>query len=209
MAVEPHAYALATLADLKEWLGFTDDVEVRDDFLQKQINKATDTLETETGRKLKKRDYTDGSTGVYTHGNATDTIDLTEWPLHSVAEVTINDVVRPATEYYADPAGMVRLKAGRVSEGVDNLRVKFTAGYDPVPGDLEDACMELAAHKYRRSGFAATWPIGLKARSHGDTSETFSDDNKKLIPTAVQMVIDRYARREWIPHRAHPASSVL
>jgi hypothetical protein len=73
-----------------------------------------------------------------------------------------------------------------VSAGVGNVTIVYTAGYQTVPADVDQAVCEMVALKFRGRD-----RVGLMSQSVG--GETLSYQTLTL-PESVQSVIDNYSR---------------
>jgi hypothetical protein len=209
-------YALTTLEEAKEWLRLSPAEVDQDQFVVRLINRATGMIETLADRRLKRRAYVNDLTSFAPDGSNTDTIWLMEFPVASVQQVLIDGGLLAATEYQAYPEGYIRLREilassratpGAIPEGVGNVRVDYTAGYDVIPDDLAQVAVELVSHLYQRSGAGGQSRAGIRGRAVGDKSESFSED--ELVPTSIQRVIARYARLDLISHRPGSAATLL
>lgn len=210
MATTLSANALCTLVTLKEWLEETG--TAKDDFLKGQINRATGLMEAHAKRKLKKRAYVNKQEEVNIDGAINGLIYLWQFPVQSIEQVVIDDVVIAAADYEFDTAGWVRLafdptpKENAKWMGSQIMRVDFTAGYDSTAypeefSNLELICLEFSAHLYYRSPVSAVGGsrLGLSARSTGDRNESFSED--AITPKWVKDELMNFVRTTWVPHR--------
>ena len=215
--IDPNAL-IQDVEVVKDWLNIPDTNNILDDFLIRLINRATGIIEKEVDRLLKKRVYVGDLKQFGSDGTDMDIIWLFQFPVISVEKVNLgfNSADLATDEFVVYPDGWIRLVtrpfrfvvAGVVPEGVQNINVDYTAGFDPVPDELVQACLDQIAHMYRRSPKASGGSrAGLESRSVGDTSENFIDD--ATIPPAVMQVLGNYRREEMVPHRNAPADSLI
>jgi uncharacterized phiE125 gp8 family phage protein len=204
-------YALCSRDSLKRWLSVRPSQGDNDELLDELIDMATAIIEKTTSRRLKSRAYVNDLTSFHSDGSQTDTLWLVEFPVVSVQQVIIDGGVMASTDYKVYPeSGYIRL-ARRVTtylsqpqatvivpDGVQNVRVDYTAGFATVPPDLVQACRDLAAHMFIMS-HASDKRTGIISRSIGDKSEQFIDDT--TIPPRVEQLIAPYRRVEMISHR--------
>jgi hypothetical protein len=132
---------------------------------------------------------TDGTNGTV--------IALPEWPVTDVDSVVINTATIPArprvgaygwvqvgdNEIRVDGAGHYAFP-----RGVANVVITFTAGYDTIPADLEQACLECCASWYKRKD-----RIDENSKTTGQETLTYSTGP---VPDTAKAVLDRY-RRVW------------
>ena len=71
-------------------------------------------------------------------------------------------------------------------KGVRNIHIVYTAGYEVIPYDLQQACMEIVGLRYKERD-----RIGLQSKTLA--GETVSFFIKDLSPTA-QAVVKQYQR---------------
>jgi hypothetical protein len=163
---------LTTIAHLKEELNIPEIDLSQDDRLGRIINRATAWIERQTGRKLAKRTY-DEEEGEEEEIEPPMTVELTngklylpQYPVHSLTLDTVETLLEEGTDYTVD-------KEGGVITLLSTIKGPFTVtgefGYDPIPDDLEQLCLEVAAKLYRQDGNVAS-------ESVGGWSRTFKDD---------------------------------
>jgi short subunit dehydrogenase-like uncharacterized protein len=74
------------------------------------------------------------------------------------------------------------------------LAVAYRAGFDSVPADLAQACLEQAAMRFQESG-AGQGRLGVSARTLADGSVSYQ--GQALLPQ-VTAVLDRYRNRSLL-----------
>ena len=178
-------FALTTLVDVKQHLGITDASE--DSFLEKLIDRSTSRIESHVNRKLKKRAFTE----LY-DGPGTQHLLLNQFPITTVTSVNIDQgqdflagtnidldalIIRAEEgllSFGGETGGGPGFDTGIWIAGTRNIKVVYTAGYDPIPDDLTHACVKLVAVEFNRSregadgietesvsGHSVTWVRGL------------------------------------------------
>ena len=207
-------FALTDLKSVKAFLGFTSGFNDKDEILTEFIVNASQIIEKHTDRRLKKRIYVNDSSAVDIDGSGTEIIFLNEWPIISIQKINLGfgsgDLVPSDFQIYSH-SGYIRLKERlaftlqpqdflrEVPFGVGNIRVDFTAGFDPVPGDLKHATNMLVAHLWLNSPASGDRRMGLKSRGVRDQTESFIDD--AAIPQRVIQLLETYVRRGFKSHR--------
>lgn len=143
--------ALTTVAAIKQYLDIR--VDTDDDMLYRLAEAETDwltaalrmggVLETQYDRRL--------------NGSGSERLMLPEYPIIAVSDVVVEDEPIPLAEedgdagyWYVPGDDYIQLvgRAYTFPRGHGNVNVVWTAGYKPVPSDLEQLCIELVGTKY-------------------------------------------------------------
>ncbi len=193
-------YFLTTLADIKEYLGIPAASASDDPALLSIATVVTYWMERYTGRKLKSRSLTE-----YYDGKGRDTLFVQNYPITSTtSEIAIYDDVDrafgaetklPASEIviYSEE-GRIRLDGDAFDDGIQNVKVVYTAGYGAgsalVPHDLVGAAFEFIGFLWMRKG-KKNWDTSGVTISQG--SVTILDE---WAPKTVRHVLDGY-RSFW------------
>lgn len=190
------ANALTTLALAKSYLKIPSAETSQDALVEHFINAASDHLETETNRALKLR----SSLIEYQDGQPSDVLTLREWPIVSVAEIRLDaeskfgtaDTILDPSEYAItdDGTGIVKLLGGTWWGSTRSIKVTYSAGYNPVPSDLENACLWLVFW-YTKIRDAAD--IGRSTKNKEGESISYLQG----APDDVKACIARYKRTEF------------
>lgn len=183
------SYDLTTLADVKVELGISG--TTYDTLLSQYI----------TAESLKIQNYCGGVlvsevlseqfrlTEEYDH------LQLSRFPVSSIASVTVDDEVLDADEYECDLAsGLLYCLSGDsvVGWGDDKITVVYTAGYSTIPEDLQEACTQMVKMSYSSQGRDPA----LKAEEvPGVGRQEFwvgsVDDG---MASSVDLILDKYRR---------------
>jgi len=126
-----------------------------DDEIARLCEAVTAAFENETDRKLVKRTYTNE---LY-DGKSKPRLLLRQWPV-ALADVTKVEFsfsnlasdfeVEDLTNLVVDHDARTLIFLGRsFPRGTANVRVTYSAGYSPVPHDLEQAALIQLAHEFR------------------------------------------------------------
>lgn len=192
--------ALTSRAAVKEYLRIKPANLTEDDFIDNLINRASKKFESRTKRKLKERTLTEEYDGT-----GTKDLVLHEYPIKSVIDVFIDfrrdftsdtrlddeDVVVSAAEGRITIGTHLASRAaigGIFSRGTKIIRVKYIAGLDPIPEDLEGAAIQLAAANFARAREGAD---AILVESAGGRTITWKDG----MPTHIIDTVDDYRRR--------------
>ncbi len=173
---------LTTLAALKAYLGVTHDND--NDLLETLIGSESVFIESWLGRKYGTSGYTD----IFSGNGGSEHL-FWNYPVTAVTNLTIDGKTVDEAETIQDTGYMVYdsrlLLFGHVfSWGKNNCRADYNAGED-VPADVRQACIELAAIRYKNRD-----RIGLKSK--GLAGETITYD-RRAIPDEIKAMLQ--------PHR--------
>lgn len=161
--------ALTTLANVKLWLGIATGDTSQDALLEELINIVSDSIQNFIDRDLRQQEFEENINGS---GNSL--INTRNYPIVSIAEVKINDIVIPSTDYEltSDDAkrGQIYREFGWNQKGtciglnndfgrqLRNISLKYTAGYvlpaDPqttprtLPYDIEGIVKTLVSNEF-------------------------------------------------------------
>ncbi len=96
------------------------------------------------------------------------------------------------SQYTIDESEMFIQMDGRtLKDGYKNVKITYTGGYLTIPGDLELACIEQVALKFRE---ATEKNLGVTARGFADGSVSF---NWREILPQIKMILDGYRIETW------------
>ena len=154
---------LTTLATLEQWLGLASG-NADEALLGRLITAASGFIENWCGRKFVSQAYTEtrdgpgGSRLIFAHS-----------PVTVVASVVVDDIAIPAgTPGYHFTDLMIDLSGYRFTAGRQNVALSYTAGYAVIPAELEQACIELCAFRYRELD-----RIGISSKGMAGESTSF------------------------------------
>ena len=178
------ASQLAELADVKAWLkiDYPDD----DLLLQRLIGAAGGFLESWLNRTIAATDYVESYSG-----NGKPFLILRNIPVLSVGAVTVDGLVIPqktdrsVTGWISSPTS-VSLVGYTFHRGLLNVGVSYRAGYETIPPEIAQACIELAALRYSERD-----RIGEQTKLVGGESVTYS---LRDMPASVQTLLGTYKR---------------
>ena len=202
MAVSLVAWALCTLAEVKEYLGIPTATTTWDDLLSRLINSASSFIEKETDRRLVATDYDKDVTAdrenTWIDGLGSKILHLRQYPINSVSQCQVSGSTLSAaglTDYYGSTGYVIRKRRGALyyangfDVGIQNCRVSYNAGYaagTPEREELRELCCSLVGWVYnnrKHLGFKSE-RIGNYAYSRGDLREAWQ-----------WSAIDRYRRK--------------
>ena len=186
-----NAYALITLADVKDFVGIDVKGSANDAVIVDLIDRVTAGFEKYCDRKFESRTYTerydgDGSDHLYLKNfpitSVSGIFDDSDWAWAASTELT------STTYRIEDEIGIVRKSGYVFTEGTQNLQATYTGGYSEatMPGDLKQACVDEVSRLFthRRDG-------DVTVKSTDEESITFAAKN--YLPSTLR-VLDRYKR---------------
>ena len=180
---------LTSLENVKEWLGLDPANTSDDDLLTRLITAASGFMQRYCNRQFASQAWTEIRDGV---GNVR--MAFANYPVTAVASVTVSGETIPAssgagTFGYLFTDTMLILQGRRFRRGFANVELSYTAGFDPIPEEIEQACIELIAFRYRekdRTGKSsegmAQQTTSFVIRDMPPSVKTMLDDLKKVIP---------------------------
>jgi hypothetical protein len=176
----------ATLDDLKTYVNAQSTAD--DALLSRLLTASSDFVDSYCGRTFGTGTYTDTFSGECTSVHP-----LEYLPALSVSAVSNN--FAPITQSASGSDGWllldgtVHLVRSNFYRGVGNCSVAYVAG-TPVPGDITQAVIELAASKYTDRQH-----VGQSNQAGAGGSIGWLPN---MIPNTVKSVLDSY-RRLWVP----------
>ena len=184
----PSGSDLTTYANVKEYLGLTDDND--EDFIGNLITRASDFIAKYCRRIFEAADYTE-----YHDGTSNKSICLKQYPVNSITSLhdDLNreygaDYLIASTDYVIDEdAGILTLDGYRFGVGLKNIKVVYNAGYETIPANLEQACIELVSMKFNTKE-----TDGIKSEKIGSYSVSYSEAE---IPATIKATLTKYIKR--------------
>ena len=92
-------------------------------------------------------------------------------------------------------AGILKLWNNEFSflKGVANVKVIYNAGYATIPYDVQDACILVCQHSYKR--FYQDQKIGVSSETVGDRTTSYDLSG---MPQKVRTILDRYKKQGFV-----------
>jgi len=181
----------AELSDLKAWLNINDNVNNDDAVLTNLLSAATGLIIRYLGWDLTTQAYTQTF-----NGNGRDRVMLSNYPITAVSSVTIDGVAIPVAGPYGGsnflPQGYsfdentVYLRGYWFRKDIQNVTISYTAGYEEIPFEVSQACLELAADRYRQRD-----RIGKASEGLAGQTTAFS---LKDMPPNTRQILDMYRK---------------
>lgn len=172
---------LAKLPDVRAWLGFNDSNTGNDADLQRLITACSTTMQRLIGRTITSARY-----NHYQDGTGSDFMVLRNTPIVRVSAVLVDDRLVDMTKMVFDDTTIYLRGGQRFARGRSNVQLQYVAGYDIVPVDLAQVCIETVGLRWRERD-----RIGQTSKSLAGETTSFSLAD--FSPTS-QTVINSYQR---------------
>jgi len=181
----PSASDLTTLANLESWLGLASG-NADEALLSRLITAASAYIETWCDRQFASQAYSETRDGTGARRMA-----FAQTPVTAVSSVVIDGQIIPPGDavsmpgYFFTPT-MLTLNGYTFGRGLGNVALVYTAGFAATPPDIEQACIELAAFRYRELE-----RVGVASKSLGGETTSFVI---KDIPPDVATILAAWRR---------------
>jgi hypothetical protein len=148
--------AYTTLENLKPMINVAINNTADDPMLTRLILAASSLIDRFCNRSFTLQSYTE-----IRNGNGKNRLVLKNAPIVTVTQVVVNGVgytqmAEPAVGVFASNGAtfafeeqQIVLVGGRFIQGVKNVLIQYTAGFDPVPDDVEQACIDIVTTIYK------------------------------------------------------------
>lgn len=167
---------LTTLASVKSYLNIDVTNTNSDTELQRLITSVSGMIRNWVNRDLTTATYTDKLNGT----NST-VIMLPNYPVTSIASITIGGLVMPVSDYIYDDTQITLLNGRYAPNGRMNVIVNYTAGFTTVPSEVDQVCVEMVSKKFKHRD-----RIGVSSK--GLAGETTSYDLKDMREETLTML---------------------
>lgn len=200
------AYALCTVADVKELLGIDAGNTSKDNLIKRKINWATELIEGYTQRRFKETTYTNEEYD----GTGLNELLLRNRPVISITTLQSRDTAQnqdnfttiDTEDYFVDLSAGIITGIGSFYGGNARWRVTYVAGYegdswpDNLPWDLREACATLAAYATNNPTGAGAG-TGIKRQKEGQREIEYQGNSQMSSNSLVEQlglddVLDRY-----------------
>lgn len=174
---------LTTPAKVAEYLGLTAAPAI----FTRLVTAASAFIESNLNRSFTRAAYSETRSG-----KDEQFVTFADYPVSSVQSVTIDGIAIPAAPsqagsgYLFDDTRLI-LKGYRFNRGLLNVQIAYTAGYSTIPYEVEQACIDIVARKYKERD-----RVGVNSKIiNGETvnfSKTDMTDELKSVLRAYQKV---------------------
>ena len=146
------SYDLCTLDEVRDYMGMTGSSSVVDDVLADLITRVTEGFHKDCGvTQFKATDHTE-----YYSGAGTIELFVINTPVNTIASIyedsdwVYGEDTKIDEDTYAPLNNMVVLKDSVFNIGIRNIKITYNAGYNDIPGDLKQACIEETVRKFKK-----------------------------------------------------------
>ena len=181
-------YALATVADVKDFLGLGATAEPDESLFETLINNVSVFFASYCGvDQFKSKTYTE-----YHDGNGSRFVFPYQTPINTVIELNEDsDWVWGSDTTIGEDDYRIVDKAYIVYDGLfaiadQSIKIEYNAGYATIPLDLKQACIEEVVRKYKHR---RDLDVSSKSAQDGTTSYITKD----LLPS-TKLTLDKYRR---------------
>ena len=172
---------LTSLANVKAWFAPPLAATTDDTLLQRLITAASGFILTWLDRDLVEQSYSeirDGTGGRRLALAHTPVTAVTSLAIDGVAISPMPDATSPG---YGFTATQILLRGHAFNRGIRNVVVTYTAGYAATPPEVEQACIELVALRYRERERIGHVSKSLAGETVAFSQKDMSDDIKTIL----------------------------
>lgn len=172
--------SFVTLNEVKLWLSIDSANTNNDTLLTSLISSASSWVENWVNRTLSSATYSERYNGT---GNYS--MMVKNYPITAISSMTVNGVAVSASDgisvgYLFDNNTIIMI-GNKISKGIQNVTVSYTAGYTTIPQDIKQVVIELVGYKFKEMT-----RIGLESKTISGEVTTFSlkdlkEHNKNLL----------------------------
>jgi hypothetical protein len=170
---------LTTLANAKQWLNLTTSND--DALLSRLVTAASQFIQTWLCRQIAQSTYAETR-----NGDGGTRLAFANMPTTAVQAVTVDGTailpaVSPLAAGYLFDARCLYLNGYAFNRGYQNVTLVYTAGYAATPPEVEQACIELVALRYREREHIGQASKGLAGESVSFAQKDMSDDIRTAL----------------------------
>lgn len=175
---------LTSLSAVQRYLGLSGGED--EELLTELIARVSDGVMAYCGREFALADYAE-----YHDGDGSDALLLNQRPVVEVYALSEGGAEIEAEDFAVYPElGMVRLTSGVFGRGARNVYAAYRAGYEAIPGDVEQAAVQWAAAFYQGRGGGAGRAIA--SERVGDYAVTYDGGDSGGVPADVRAALEPY-----------------
>lgn len=201
------AYDLVSLSEIKSYLKISATDTSKDNLLQGWISDVSRSIEAYCGNKIRKQQVLD----EIHNGDGTSELWTMFSPITDIYGATDNDklasvqyrnspldawanLASDARTLLIDPneEQFIELYDAVFPVGRSNIKVSYYAGYDPVPGDIKNVCLEMAAMMWKESNQGDN-RLGVQSAADSTSGSNFNTTFKSLKPE-WRLVLNNYSK---------------
>jgi hypothetical protein len=193
-----YSFALTSVSDVKETLGISASNTAQDNLIKRKINQATDIIEGycllpynhHFARATYANEVFDASQSNFLTLNMAPVTAVSSFQYRNGVDNTDSWTSFDAQDYFMDTDTGSLLLNFNAWGGWSSYRVSYTAGFDPIPQDLAEACATLAAQMVTNATTGNT--VASIREGQREVKYQTGDTEKTLIE---QLGLDEALRR--------------
>jgi len=175
---------LTSLSAVQRYLGLSSGSD--DELLTDLVARVSDRITAYCGRAFPLGDYYE-----FHDGDGGDVLLLNQRPVTELSTLSQDGDEIAAEDYVVYPElGMLRLQSGVFGRGARNVYAGYRAGYETIPGDVEQAAIAWIAALYQARGAAGGRAIA--SERVGDYQVTYDGATAAGVPGDVRAMLDPY-----------------
>ena len=149
MALAPDPNDLTVVTNLEGWLGLTNIAPPIPDQLQRLVTAVSMWMQSWMSRTIRSQAYAETR-----DGNGGNRLILSNEPVTAVASVVVDGKIIPPSPFFGQSGfiftGTAIVLTGYLfNRGDANVVINYTGGFTTTPPDLEQACLDLAALRWK------------------------------------------------------------
>lgn len=175
---------LTDVASVRAWLGMPDKTVEFDDALQRLVTACSTLMQRLMGRTIAVTDYTHRQDGT-----GSSFMVLRNAPIVRVSSVIVDGVAIDPTAISNDETTMYLSGGRRLARGRNNVQLRYTAGFDDIPADLAQVCIETVGLRWKErdrightSKTLANETVSFSLADFSPTGQTVIDSYKRVTP---------------------------
>lgn len=169
---------LTSLAAVRAWLGFNAANTEHDGALERMISGCSTTMQRLMGRTIAVTDYKHNQ-----NGNGSDFMVLRNAPIVRVQSIVVDDVPLMAGSWDCDETTVYLRGSQRFAKGRNNIALRYQAGFDTIPADLEQACVETVGLRWQERARIGMTSKGLAGETTSFSLADFSPSVRTVLST--------------------------
>ena len=178
---------LTTLANIKAWLALSTGSD--DAVLARLITATSSYIQSWLGRTLAVTAYDEVRNGQGGTRMAFANAPVTAVASLRLGRVTIPPVSGPHTAGYLFDDTLLYLRGHAFWEGEQNVSISYSAGFATIPPEIEQACIELVAQRYRERDRIGRSSTSLQGESAAFVVKDLSPDVQTILQKYQKVVL--------------------
>lgn len=162
---------LTSLENVKGWMGIAGTAD--DTLLERLITACSSFIQNWINRTIASQEYTETR-----NGNGGRSLSFLNYPVTSVSSVLVDG--REISGYVFSPTQLM-LNGSCFTRGFQNVSITYMAGFATIPTDIEQACIELCALRYKERDRIGQMSKSIAGEVVSFSQKDMSEDIKTLL----------------------------